>query len=385
MGLPLKHTVRAGSMRTAGAIALVGLLVAVGGTDAMAQGAASPKQAATKAKAAAAPQAESGEQAEPKAAAPKKVDPAAAERMIDSGIKLLQAGKVEPAIQTFSGAIAGGGLPPAQMARAMYQRGVAYRKANKPALAISDLTSALWLKGGLQDADRSDAVLQRTQAYREAGLPDQTGDDGRPAGAVTKAARGSDGSSGGRASAAPVATASLAPDGVPVQAASASSGGFFANLFGGGAAKAAPSAPQVAAPVQAATSGWSSAVTASARPSAPSGLKSASAAPAAAAVVASVAPPAADVASTKAGAAGSFHARIALVRSQPEADAVATRLTTQYGAAIGGLRPDISQAQFGGMGAFYQVRVGPFANAADAKTLCGKLKGSGLDCVPVDR
>ena len=73
-------------------------------------------------------------------------------------------------------------MPPPQMARALYHRGVAYRKANKPAQAISDLTSALWLKNGLQDADRQDAVKQRADAYREAGLPDQSGEDGRPAG-----------------------------------------------------------------------------------------------------------------------------------------------------------------------------------------------------------
>ncbi len=57
--------------------------------------------------------------------------------------------------------MAGGNLPPAIMARALYMRGVAYRQQSKPAQAISDLTSALWLKGGLAAEDRADALKQR--------------------------------------------------------------------------------------------------------------------------------------------------------------------------------------------------------------------------------
>ena len=56
------------------------------------------------------------------------------------------------------------------MAKALYLRGVAYRQQGKPAQAISDLTSALWLKGGLADSDRADAIKQRTAAYGDAGL-----------------------------------------------------------------------------------------------------------------------------------------------------------------------------------------------------------------------
>ena len=48
------------------------------------------------------------------------------------------------------------------MAKALFYRGVAYRQQRKPAQAISDLTSALWLKGGLGGSDRADALQQRT-------------------------------------------------------------------------------------------------------------------------------------------------------------------------------------------------------------------------------
>ena len=84
-------------------------------------------------------------------------------------------------------------------------------------------------------------------------------------------------------------------------------------------------------------------------------------------------------------AAPGIHARIALVRTDAEAEAVRARLVNQHAAALGGLAPTLSQAAFGGMGAFVQVRVGPYANVQQAQALCAKLKGSGLDCVPVDR
>ena len=155
-------------------IAAAGLIagaVALGAVPAGAQDVvAAPAKAKTvKAKTAAkAPEAD-GEPAAP--AAPKKRDPAEAQRTLDSGIKLLQAGKAEQAIQSFTMVISGGNLPASIMAKALHQRGAAYRATAKPALALSDLTSALWLKGGLTDADRADAIQQRTAAYREAGLP----------------------------------------------------------------------------------------------------------------------------------------------------------------------------------------------------------------------
>lgn len=74
--------------------------------------------------------------------------------------------------QQLSVALAGGGLPNAQMARALYLRGAANRRLGQPAQAISDLTTAVWLKGGLSDADKAKATEERQLAYREAGLGD---------------------------------------------------------------------------------------------------------------------------------------------------------------------------------------------------------------------
>ena len=106
----------------------------------------------------------------PAAAKKKKQDPAEAQRAIDAAAKLLQGGKAEQAAQALTAFLAGGNLPPAIMARALYTRGVAYRQQSKPAQAISDLTSALWLKGGLTAEDRQDALKQRSGAYADAGL-----------------------------------------------------------------------------------------------------------------------------------------------------------------------------------------------------------------------
>ena len=104
------------------------------------------------------------------AAAKQKHDPAEAQRAVANAGKLLEAGKHEQAIATLSATLAGGNLAPATMAKAMLYRGIAYRQQKKPAQAISDFTSALWLKGGLSEADRADGLRQRAGAYQEAGL-----------------------------------------------------------------------------------------------------------------------------------------------------------------------------------------------------------------------
>ena len=101
-----------------------------------------------------------------------KKDPAVAQRAYAAGTKAFEAGKMGDAIQQLTAGLASGGLASQQMAKALYYRGVAYRKQGKPAQAISDLTTAVWLKGGLSDADRAQAIENRQMAYREAGLGD---------------------------------------------------------------------------------------------------------------------------------------------------------------------------------------------------------------------
>lgn len=99
-------------------------------------------------------------------------DQAAAQRAYAAGTKSFESGDMAAAEQQLSVALGNGGLPNAQMARALYLRGSAYRRLGRPAQAISDLTSAVWLKGGLNETDKKKATEERQLAYREAGLGD---------------------------------------------------------------------------------------------------------------------------------------------------------------------------------------------------------------------
>lgn len=87
-----------------------------------------------------------------------------------AGARAFDAGDMATAERQLTSALSGGGLPNSQMARALYLRGSALRRLGKPAQAISDLTTAVWLKGGLSDADKAKATEERQLAYREAGL-----------------------------------------------------------------------------------------------------------------------------------------------------------------------------------------------------------------------
>src|SRR5262245_6006060 len=65
--------------------------------------------------------------------AKKKQDPADAQRTIDAALKQVLAGKLDQAVQALSATMSGGNLPPAIMAKALYVRGIAYRKQGRTA------------------------------------------------------------------------------------------------------------------------------------------------------------------------------------------------------------------------------------------------------------
>ena len=355
------------------------------------QDAPAPKQAAKKSK--------------PKPAAEEakavKKDPAVAQQQIDAGTAALQAGKHDQAIQQFTSALSGGSLPTAMMARAHYQRGLAYRKQSKPALAISDLTHALWIKNGLTEADRADAMQNRIAAYRDAGLPDQA--DSESAKSPSVATGASNNSVPARTGSIPSEkpSAVLAP--VPEAAPAPSGGGigsFFGNLFGGSnsTAEAAP-APAPTPKTEPATSAWSAgtetktpsvtgqkirpagqtASLASAgssplpwqqseKPTERSPGKIASAAPAAAAAV-------------KTGAR--FSLQVAQLKSREEAQAIAAQLKQELGADLAGREPSITAVSAGGFGTLHRLSFGPFSDVAEWKELCPKLLKAGHDCQPL--
>jgi hypothetical protein len=361
-----------------------------------------PKRApATKAPTGASAKADAGSDGAASGAAPdaaaRKRDPAEAQRLVEAGNKQLQAGRIEQAIQTFTAAIAGGNLPPPIMAKALHQRGAAYRAARKPAQAISDLTSALWLKGGLNDADRADATSQRSAAYREAGLPDQADDNGRGDGtAPTTRSTRSAARSGEPSIAVPSGpTTALTTDSSAPTTAQAPINNLFANLFGApkSASASAPVAEPKPAPVrparpEAATSGWASTVTApAAAPTggAPAGIATATtAAKTTPAPVVRPTPAATPTSAVAAAPSGRFHARIGTFRSEADAAAAGSRLRSQFAGVVGTRQPQVATLQFGG-NTIYHVRLGPYATNADAAAACAQIRSGDLDCTPVDR
>jgi tetratricopeptide (TPR) repeat protein len=343
--------------------------------------------------------AEPGAAAAP-AAAKKKLDPGEAQRAVEHAAKLLEAGKAEQAIQALSTALAAGNLPPAVMAKALFLRGVAYRQQKKPAQAISDFTSALWLKGGLSDSDRNEGLRQRAAAYQEAGLS-QGGEATAPA--LAREARGKE-----RSAAAPPwgdATTTSSPTSAlnqeqPKEAASGGGWDLFGNLFGGGNAFAGASpasssppaadasqilngeparAERAAPPRRAQTSAWSPQT--QVEPERSPRLETA------AIPAKSDAAPKADTGKRQAALSeaprSGTHLRIQIgaLRTEAEAKALAARVMREHAVALAAHAPQIDQTVMGNMGSFYRVLIGPFANAQETQNLCAKLKGSGIDCL----
>jgi tetratricopeptide (TPR) repeat protein len=388
-------------------IAGVGLALCAFGTCGFAAGKADDTPAAP---------AEGGEAGKQAGPAKKKSDPVEAQRAVDHASKLIEAGKTEQAIQVLSAALAAGNLPPAIMAKALLYRGIAYRQQKKPAQAISDFTSALWLKAGLSEADRAEGLRQRAAAYAEAGL----GQAGEAAPAAAKETRSKERtaspapwSDGTTTSAPPAHTAALNHE---PSAPAAASGGWdlFANLFGGGTAASpvavqpAPAAPRPEAAAPAAprpdpataaprpdTAAILNAENSTAERSAPARrtqangwsrqtqVESARAARVETAAISTKEEPPrrATVVPEPPTRSGNLRIQIAAVRTQAEAQALAAKVMREHAGTLAKREPQIDQTIMGNMGSFYRVLIGPFASAQETQSICAKLKGTGLDCL----
>jgi hypothetical protein len=367
----------------------------------------------------------------PTAPAAEKKPAASGVKSYEAGAKAFEAGKFGPAIQSLSTALSTGGLSSQQMAKALYYRGAAYRKTGKSAQAISDLTSAVWLKNGLTDADRAAAMEQRQAAYQEAGLGTATPIGTPPLDApatVAKAAQPSPITPPATPAAAPADSAtsswsasseksaaeasvpnlstpsggyatlsspdapslSALPQGdaaapsTPVSNVGSAIGnagsavsGFFGGMFGGGnTATADPStnvatatAPPASQPPPAA--GWDSTTSVVAAP-AKADVKS----------VAKKKTAAVDTARTT--AAGKYRLQVGIVSSRDEAEQITSRLRAEHAQAIGTAAPAIDEVTFGN-GTFYRVQVGPYASAAEPGQFCTALKPKGYDCLVVTK
>jgi hypothetical protein len=356
----------------------------------------------------------------------------------EAGAKAFEAGKYGPAIQSLSSALSMGGLSSQQMAKALYYRGAAYRKTGKSAQAISDLTSAVWLKNGLSDADRAAATDERQAAYQEAGLGSAT-----PIGAAPLDAPPSQPAAVAAAPAPNTWQAPAAPSSGGVDSATSSWTATSAknaaeasvpNLStpaAGYATLSAPDAPSLAAlpredtgsPATAAPlSGVGDAI--SNAGSSVSGFfgglfggngSSATSQPSAEVATASPSeplpppPPAATTgwqattSSARAGppgetpkpaarqkiaaaekprdkSIGRYRLQVGIVRSREEAEGITAALRAQHAAEIGTATAAIDEVTFGN-NTFYRVQVGPYASAAEPGQFCTALKPKGYDCL----
>jgi hypothetical protein len=314
------------------------------------------------------------------AARKKKQDPVEAQRAIENAGKLIQSGKAEQAAQSLTATLAGGSLPPAIMAKALYLRGIAYRQTNKPAQAISDLTSAVWLKGGLPEEERADAIKQRVAAYADAGLTET----GEPV-AAAPAAKERQASAKGWGAKTSAEEGSSSNSSNNNNSSGPLGGNWFKDWFSGlqpstsqntssqstppptvtGSVQKAGKAPAPASAAGTGTrigGGWSSNTDVQAeKTAAPAGR-----APAPAGKL-----------------EGRYRVQLATVRTQQEAQALALKAKRELADKIAGREPEIDQAVFGNMGAFYRVRVGPFATVQETQAICAQAKGPGFDCLPI--
>ncbi|MFV0367982.1 MAG: SPOR domain-containing protein [Hyphomicrobiaceae bacterium] len=357
------------------------------------------------------------------AASPPRTGPMSkGEQALKRGIAAYEKNAFARAVGACSSALSSGGLSTKDTARALYYRGLAYRRQGRAALAISDLTNALWLKDGLDGKERADALSNRTAAYKAAGIADpgapamreasvsQPPTDSSSGGITTAAltssepaAQAAKPSSGGPAAAAarPAATPSsaAAPAETPEPSGQSSNplggiGSFFGNLFSGGSNQQAASSQTENVPAQSAdtttgssaVSSWSSGTEVqSGRAASSAARKKAQPAQQRTAALArepsNTAAPAAS--KTTAKHKGKYKLQVGAVRSRAEAERLAQRFTSEHGNQIDGRTLDVQEAVFGSMGTFYRVNVGPYASTTEPDKLCKTMRGSGYDCLVV--
>jgi tetratricopeptide (TPR) repeat protein len=358
------------------------------------------------------------------------------------GVAALNSGKYDSAVRQLSTAIASNGISPGEAAKALYLRGIAYRKLNQPARSISDLGAAMWL--GLPPADRLKAQVNRGLAYRAAGLSEQ----GEAELAAAKKANGDEaarliaedgGAGSNNAQIAAFSTEVRAADAGPSSSpASNDSGPGFASTVttaktpspgrtadaspnwstsvSGGSSTSAPPPPRESAPAR---GSWSTTTTDAAAESPSSGgsrvgrwinswkgdssseappPQTESAPPPRAATEAPPRPQAApssgwdaqtqivtaDARPAGLSDSGSYTLQLAASRSQDEAQALYAKVTKQN-PALASKQPDIQKTDLGGLGTFYRLQIGPFPDKAESLKLCNALKRSGVDCFLVTR
>ena len=362
----------------------------------------------------------------------------AQESGLRNGAASLNAGKYDAAVRQLSATVNDKKSTKGQAAKALYLRGVAYRKLGKPGRAVADLGAAVWL--GLPTSDKVRALVNKGLAYKAAGLSSQ-GD--------AEISRARSASSSATVQKLISEDGGVGVTGTSVEVSSSDSGSeesLWSRLvpsFGGSSATPTPAAaPAAPAPsstkktaAAAPTSGWGASVSDGEPKKSSSGVgrwfesitaNSAQApvatAPASTTVSArktttapktAVAPPTAaswaantetqKVVSKSSGsgiggwfsgsssstpsasapaaasAGGGYRVQLANSRSQAEANALWKQAKSKS-RQLANVQPKIEKVDIGSFGTFYSLKVGPFASRSESTKVCNALKRSGTDC-----
>ncbi|MEM7775647.1 MAG: SPOR domain-containing protein [Pseudomonadota bacterium] len=316
--------------------------------------------------------------------ASKRISLADARKALSDGRVAVTAKNFDTGVRLLDVAINSKRLTRKELARALYYRGLGHRGRGQIASSVSDLTAALWMKNGLSKDERKAALAARASAYQTAGLSDQgqtNGDVGsgnaKPRTVARAAPRrtttsGTSSSSSARANASWSTTtkdqpASSTSSSDPLAAAGNSVSNFFGSLFGSSGTASAANTPGPTGslgPSKSATavvSAWRS-----------------DARPAAAAAKPSTFSTSTARAAPKRG--GNMQVRVAAMRGQGDAKALANRLNRKFGSALAGSTARVTGENVGNMGRFYVVQLGPFQSMSEVRPLCAQLKRDGLDC-----
>jgi hypothetical protein len=312
--------------------------------------------------------------------------PVDAEASLDQARRALAEGKAETAFGLADQVVKNAKKDPRNTARALAVRGEAHLRQGRPAEALADLESALWVKGGLAGAEREAAMTARANALQQAGLASSSAGSNTRSGANQVVDAGDSAARRTRDGGAAKAGADEAPS--TATAPSSGLGGFFSNIFGGGSSKAKPDEER------AGRSSWTTATNAPARPVEPAISSSepqrneeparkppASAAAKTARVTTAIAAPAPLAPPT----AGAYRVQLAAVRSRSEAEAMAQSVRKTEATVLGTRNFEIIEETYGNMGHFYRVRIGQFDHPTEAMAVCASLRQKRIDCMMLDQ
>ena len=347
---------------------------------------------------------------------------------LTNGAASLAAGKYDNAVRQLSATVNSENGSPGEAAKALYLRGLAYRKLGQPARAIADLGAAIWL--GLGEQDRVKALVNRGLAFQAAGLASQ----GEAEIALARKAGGSGTvdqliAEGGGVAEGPAAIAAFSTEVRPEDQGGSSAAarasaeplpGFNTSVSGGApppSTRTADSSPKSAGD---APSSWSTSASVEGESPKPSGgnrltrwfgsVTDSSGSAASEPPSTPAAPPSAPRAGDEGGgqskgwgrwfnkktaeaepaaeptapppsAAGGGY-RLQLASSQSEEDAKALwKKVASANPELAAKQPEIEKVDIGNFGTFYSLKIGPFPDKAESLKLCNALKRSGVDCL----